>query len=336
VNEEDKKLHRSLNNEQMVAYKTIMSTVESPNGGVFFIDGPGGTGKTFLYRALLGTVRSQEKIVVTTATSGVAASIMPGERTSHSRFKIPLNIDEGGYCSFTKQSGTAKLLCEASLILWDEASMTKRHAIEALDINLHDILDKEDLSFGGKTVVFVGDFRQTLPVVRKGSRAQIVDASLRRSYLWDLMQYLRLECNMRAQKDLEFADFLLCINGVTNEVNNAGEVLLPEGLCIPYTGDDKDLDALIEWVFQKLDENKADSNYITSRAILSTKNDSVDRINMKVINKFQGNERVYHSFDEAVDDPNNYYPSEFLNTLTPNGLLPHVLKLKKNRHVILL
>jgi ATP-dependent DNA helicase PIF1 len=37
--------------------------------------------------------------------------------------------------------------------------MTKRHAIEPLDISLHDILDKEDLPFGGKTVVFGGDFR---------------------------------------------------------------------------------------------------------------------------------------------------------------------------------
>jgi ATP-dependent DNA helicase PIF1 len=58
VNEEDKNLHKSLNTEQMAAYKTITSTVDNPNGGVFFIDGPGGTGKTFLYRALLGTVRS--------------------------------------------------------------------------------------------------------------------------------------------------------------------------------------------------------------------------------------------------------------------------------------
>jgi ATP-dependent DNA helicase PIF1 len=49
---------------------------------------------------------------------------------------------------------------------------------------------------------------------------------------------------------------------------------------------------------------------------------------MKMINTFQGDERVYRSFDEAVDDPNNYYPSEFLNTLTPIGLPPHVLKLK--------
>jgi ATP-dependent DNA helicase PIF1 len=102
VNEEDKNLHESFNTEQFAAYKTIISTIESLDGGVFFIDGPGGTRKTFLYRALLGTVRSQDKIVAATATSGVAASIMPGGRTAHSRFKIPLNIDEGGYCSFTK------------------------------------------------------------------------------------------------------------------------------------------------------------------------------------------------------------------------------------------
>jgi hypothetical protein len=68
VNEENKNLHKSLNTEQLAAYKTIMSTVDSPNGGVFFIDGLGGTGKTFLYRALLRTVRSQDKIAVATAT----------------------------------------------------------------------------------------------------------------------------------------------------------------------------------------------------------------------------------------------------------------------------
>ena len=45
---------------------------------------------------------------------------------------------------------------------------------------------------------------------------------------------------------------------------------------------------------------------------------------------------MYHSFDSAVDDPHNYYPSEFLNSLTPNGMPPHVLKLKLGCPVILL
>jgi hypothetical protein len=59
-------------------------------------------------------------------------------------------------------------------------------------------------------------------------------------------------------------------------------------------------------------------------------------INMKMIGHFQGEEIVYHSFDSAVDDPHNYYPSGFLNTLTPSGLPPHVLKLKIGCPIILL
>jgi ATP-dependent DNA helicase PIF1 len=59
-------------------------------------------------------------------------------------------------------------------------------------------------------------------------------------------------------------------------------------------------------------------------------------IDMKMIDMFQDGEMVYHSFDSVVDDPRNYYPSEFLNSLTPNGLPPHVLKLKLWCPVILL
>jgi ATP-dependent DNA helicase PIF1 len=77
-------------------------------------------------------------------------------------------------------------------------------------------------------------------------------------------------------------------------------------------------------------------DYITSRVIFSTQNEWVDMINMKMIDHFQGDQMVYHSFDYAMDDPHNYYPEEFLNTLTPNGLPPHVLKPKIGYPVILL
>jgi hypothetical protein len=118
--DEDTRLASSLNSEQKYAFDMILGAIDSENGGVFFVDGPGGTRKTFLYRALLGRIRSEGKIAVATATSGVAASIMPGGRTAHSRFKIPLSIEEGVVCSFTKQSGTAKLLQVASLIIWEK------------------------------------------------------------------------------------------------------------------------------------------------------------------------------------------------------------------------
>ncbi|XP_010230258.1 ATP-dependent DNA helicase PIF4-like [Brachypodium distachyon] len=169
----------SLNPEQKYAYEKILSSIDNRDGGLFFVDGPGGTGKTFLYRTLLTKVRGEGKIAIATATSGVAASIMPGGRTAHSRFEIPLNIQEGGVCNFTKQSGTAKLLQKASLIIWDEVPMTKRQAVEALDKSMKDIMGQPYVPFGGKTIVFGGDFRRVLPVVRKRSRGQITNATVK-------------------------------------------------------------------------------------------------------------------------------------------------------------
>jgi ATP-dependent DNA helicase PIF1 len=82
----DVALKDSPNEEQRAAYDKIISVIDTDQGELFFVDGPGGTGKTYLYRVLLATLRNQGKIAVATATSGVAASIMPGGRTAHSRF----------------------------------------------------------------------------------------------------------------------------------------------------------------------------------------------------------------------------------------------------------
>ncbi|KIK35020.1 hypothetical protein CY34DRAFT_96869 [Suillus luteus UH-Slu-Lm8-n1] len=60
--------------------------------------------------------------------------------------------------------------------------MLHRHILECLDRTLHDLLDV-DADFRGITVLFGGDFRQTLPVVPHGSREQIVGATFCRSHL---------------------------------------------------------------------------------------------------------------------------------------------------------
>ncbi|KAG2690570.1 hypothetical protein I3760_09G193200 [Carya illinoinensis] len=164
IPEEDLHASTLLNSEQQNAYNSILQKVLSNQAAAFFIDGPGGTGKTFLYKALLATIRKKQLIALATASSGVAASILPGGRTAHSRFKIPLNVDKNSTCSVSKQSGLARLLQTAKLIIWDEAPMSKKKSIEALDKMLKDINDSE-LSFGGKVIVFGGDFRQILPVI---------------------------------------------------------------------------------------------------------------------------------------------------------------------------
>jgi ATP-dependent DNA helicase PIF1 len=303
---------------------------------VFFVDGPGGTGKTFLYKAILARVRSEGLIGIATATSGIAASILPGGRTAHSRFKVPITLAENSTCSFGKQSGTAELLRRASLIIWDEAAMTRRQAVECLDRSLQDIMNCS-LPFGGKVMVFGGDFRQVLPVVPRGTRAQVTDASLQRSYLWDNIRKIRLTRNMRAQTDPWFSSYLLRIGNGTEETIGIDYVRLPEDIVIGYTADNEDsINTLIQHVFPSLEENARSAEYMSTRAILSTKNEHVDQLNAKMIAMFPGEEKVYHSFDSVDDDSRNNYPIEFLNSITPNGLPPHVLIVKINCPVILL
>ncbi|WVZ94330.1 hypothetical protein U9M48_040234 [Paspalum notatum var. saurae] len=115
---QDIALKDSLNEEQKAAYDKILATVDTDQGACFLWMDLAAPGRFIC--------TSQDKIAVATATYGVAALIMPDGRTVHSRFKIPLAIDDGPVCSFTKQSGTAKLLQKASLIIWNEASMTAK------------------------------------------------------------------------------------------------------------------------------------------------------------------------------------------------------------------
>ncbi|GJZ81677.1 helicase-like protein [Tanacetum coccineum] len=95
----------SLNSDQKNAYDAIMRHVDADSSGVFFIDGPGGTGKTFLYKALLATFHSRGLIALATASSGAAANNMTGGRTAHPRFKIPINVTTNLICNIKKQSG---------------------------------------------------------------------------------------------------------------------------------------------------------------------------------------------------------------------------------------
>ena len=130
--------------------------------GFFFIDGPGGTGKTFLYETLIADIRGKGRIVIATASSGVASTLLPRGRTAHSAFKIPINVKDGDSCYIDKESDRAKLLRMADVIIWDEAPMSHRHCHEALERTLRDICIPS-LPWGGKIVIMGGDFRQVSP-----------------------------------------------------------------------------------------------------------------------------------------------------------------------------
>ena len=85
-----------------------------------------------------------------------------------------------------------------------------------------------------------------------------------------------------------------------------------------------------------LAKNCTSASYMRERAILSTRNEYVDSLNVMMIGKFPGEEKVYYSHDSVDDDSTNNYPLDFLNSITPNGLPPHELMVKKNCPIILL
>jgi len=141
---------------------------------------------------------------------------------------------------------------------------------------------------------------------------------------------------MRAQSDPWFADYLLRIGNGTEETIGDDYVRLPDDILIEYTNNEESVNKLIQEVFPSLEKNARSSAYMSKRAILSTTNEHVDWLNASMIDKFPGEEKVYHSFDSVDDDSRNNYPIDFLNSITPNGLPPHELKIKTNCPVILL
>ncbi|XP_057425917.1 uncharacterized protein LOC130719311 [Lotus japonicus] len=180
-------------------------------------------GKTFVCNTLSVALRSKGLIVLNVASSGIASLLLPGGRTVHSRFSIPLDINNLSTCNVRQGSLKAELLQKASLIIWDEAPMLNKHCFEALDRTLNDIMTTQatygnDISFGGKIIVLGGDFRQILPVIPKGSRSDIVGSTVNSSYLRKYCTILKLTTNIRLQNASytasadeirEFADWIL-------------------------------------------------------------------------------------------------------------------------------
>ncbi|XP_012839239.1 PREDICTED: uncharacterized protein LOC105959640, partial [Erythranthe guttata] len=100
-----------------------------------------GTRKTFVWKTLSAVIRSKDEIVINVASSGFASPLLPGGRTAHSRFGLPIIVHENSTCNIKQQSPQTKLLSRAKLIIWDEAPMMNMYCFEAVDKTMKSILD---------------------------------------------------------------------------------------------------------------------------------------------------------------------------------------------------
>jgi len=124
---------KSLNDGQCAAYNGVINAYATHHAKVIFIDGLGGTGKTYIKNLILNDVRSRGNIILAVASSGIVVLLLSGGRTAHSYLKILIAFDCTSFCYIRKQDDLAMLIRQTKLILWDEALMTNKLAFEAVD-----------------------------------------------------------------------------------------------------------------------------------------------------------------------------------------------------------
>jgi len=133
------------NDEQQLAFDLIMDTIigfkdairEEMVEHVFhFIGGPGGTGKSALFKKLHAACRANGLLIAICACTSLAALLFEGATTAHSLFGYPVededDIDDQNLatCNFKKER--SEFLHEVSVIFWDEFISNDRILMEAV------------------------------------------------------------------------------------------------------------------------------------------------------------------------------------------------------------
>jgi PIF1-like helicase len=234
---------------------------------------------------------------------GIAATLLEGGRTVHTTFKIPIHLNEAleVSCNITKESAIAEVLRQCKIIIWDECTMSHKRALEAVNITLQDLKEKKKI-MGGTIVVLSGDFRQTLPVIRKGTFVDELNACLKSSYLWKHVNTFHLTKNMRAQlsgcdESSWFAKQLLLI-GEKKIYSDTDLIDTPKNFCT-FT---KSVKELIECVFSGIEQKFSDHDWLSERAILCPRNVEVNNVNAEVQNLIPGHTVKYCSIDKVLDE----------------------------------
>ncbi|XP_074328132.1 uncharacterized protein LOC141666048 [Apium graveolens] len=216
--------------------------------------------------------------------------------------------------------------------------------------------ERYDMPFGGNTVVLGGDFRQILPVIMYGDRADIVAACITRSRLWSICQVFLLTENMRlkqGESDSEneelkkFAKWVLDIgNGQVSPPRICNLLLIKNQILILSQFYDvqteNTVDNMICSTYPNFSHERHSTQYLSERAILMPTNQTMGHLNSLIVDKFLGESVSYFSVDAAEEfggtdeDLNEAFPVEYLNSLNVAGMPPHDLKLKVGVVVMLM
>ena len=331
--------YRLLNVEQKEIVDTIVNDIEryedrsSTEGPrLYFIDAPGGTGKTFVCNTLIAKALSMGLKVASCAWTGIAGNLLRFGQTVHSLTKLPVPLLETSTCNIAPNSKQAEFIRSLSLIFIDEASMVPLHGLRAIDLMLRDITGS-NVPFGGKLLLFAGDFRQTLPVIPRANPAVILENCMNRSPLWRHFTQMQLTQNMRASPgEQEFCQWLLDLG--EGRLQSEHPDTYPGQIDIP---DQCNMTSeIVQAVYPNMEVDVSDC------IILTPKNVDTHVMNEATLNKFRPDIQAtsYFSTDKHIEDDHDGHglvpTMEFLHSQTPSGLPLHHIKLKVGCPIMLL
>ncbi|KAL3072096.1 hypothetical protein niasHT_036323 [Heterodera trifolii] len=330
-----------LNSDQQKVFDAVVRAIQSdPKDQTvprrFFIFGDGGTGKTFLFGQIIRRLRKPPYThkVLATASTGCAAILLPYGKTAHSTFRLGREVSLDKLPSIPLESFFARRIREAQLIIIDEITMLHNTVIEVINRLCKEmtIPQHKDLPFGGKTVIFSGDFKQSLPVVpHEGLTAQVT-ACFQTSPLFRQFTTMKLTINQRLGQGQQ-AYLQMCRQIGLGETG--------EHFWIPPQFLVKSREELIDFVYPNFQQLLGNDKELLNRLILAPHIDTCDEINEIMMANVPGQVREYLSSDKPLDERPldiNEIESEVaaLNRRSDSGMPPHRLRLKVGSVVVLL
>jgi hypothetical protein len=304
--------------EQEQAMTSILAMIQNKNyhrNNLLAVIASAGTGKTAFIKYAASQLHLLGISTMCVAASALAATLLPNGQTAHAALKIPILCDDQSFCTWDIE--TRHRLSSTEVIFWDEISMVDYHIAETVDRSLRYLM-RNDQMFGGKIVIFCGDFRQLPPVIKSG-KGEYSSLLTRDWFL--AAQKATFTHNFRLNNDVSYEQLLPKI----------GDGLL-DAIQIPEACIVDSLDAAISKVYGDNVTDESNAGCIMLAYTLQ----QCAIVNEAVFNKILGEP----TFSTAVDDCSecktpDEYPCEYIASLFISGIPPGILALKpKARYMI--
>lgn len=291
--------------EQSAAMERVVQAVcNRSEDNVFALMSSAGCGKTVFANGVSAYLRASHRRVMCVAASALAAALLSGGTTAHSAFHIPIPTNEFSVCHLSAQERAD--LKNVDLIIYDECSMVHAQVAETLNRSLMDIMGNSR-PFGGKAVLWMGDFKQLLPVVRYGHGQNF---TIQSCSWWPNVVHLHFSQNFRAIQHPAYVAFL--------EQVGTGAIDLVE---FPVENTVATYDDMIREIYG--------SQFDHNHQILALTLETCDIINSMCFKAFPGIMLNSAASDSYVDcgAPDDF-PPDYIDSLAMKGAPPSNLQLK--------